>query len=514
MAGLDGSKEVLLPLSANAQNTLVNLARQSACQSLKVSPFCHVGDNSDVRGWVLDMSGETPASVTPLNCSLFDGVSIVECDCTEAEALQRLTKPEQTRAELGMAIHSIMSQVTEDRRATWRRCRPTENGVPPSLYSAILGRDNKVTLCTTPDAIPLMDSEPWMPELSPEGFIGLFHQWHPVRKRLCLYMACQSYLPKACLEFADLVRDLGDSCTTWDVLHSEEAQWLRQACARNRARLLAMGCEAMGLRYPCMLDYCNAEQGKRMAVVQIETLHHDILMLPGKHQTVRLLNHCAGGHQESIICSMAPWEGLWLFRGEKNASKLFLPTCTPSFSYVSAHKPKKPASMSLLKCTFTSPQKVTADRMEVLHLWEHQKQEASFLQQHCLMVCEEDPQHMGSVMDEGLSQLMMMMGSQQAQQEEEDEEEIMLAYKRSIARRMSSIPARKAQKAQERNDIYSEEEQQRLTNNKEYLVFDEHILQTMVHRGWNRSLGYTVLMPLAYGQCKDWWKHKLMNMHI
>jgi hypothetical protein len=94
--------------------------------------------------------------------------------------------------------------------------------------------------------------------------------------------AAQTYLPKACLEFADLVRDLGDSCKAWDVLHSEEAQWLRHANSRNRARILAMVCADMGLRCPCMLDYCNAERGRVMAVVTCETLHHDMVM-PKRH---------------------------------------------------------------------------------------------------------------------------------------------------------------------------------------------------------------------------------------
>ena len=112
MAGLDGSKEVLLPLSASAQNTLLNLARHAGSNSvLKVSPFCHVGENNDVKGWVLDISAEAPASALPLNCTFFDGISVVECECTEPEALQLLTKPEETRLALGQAIHTLMSQV-------------------------------------------------------------------------------------------------------------------------------------------------------------------------------------------------------------------------------------------------------------------------------------------------------------------------------------------------------------------------------------------------------------------
>jgi len=76
----------------------------------------------------------------------------------------------------------------EDRRAEWRRCRPTAHGVPQSLYSAFMGRDNKVTLCSTQDSVALIDSEPWVPELSPEGFVGLYHHWNSAKNRLTLYM--------------------------------------------------------------------------------------------------------------------------------------------------------------------------------------------------------------------------------------------------------------------------------------------------------------------------------------
>lgn len=111
MAGLDGSREVLLPLSASAQTTLANLARHSGGGVLKVSPFCHVGENNDVKGWVLDLPGDAAASALPLNCTFFDGVSVVECECSEGEALQLLTQPEATRAALGEAIHRLMSKV-------------------------------------------------------------------------------------------------------------------------------------------------------------------------------------------------------------------------------------------------------------------------------------------------------------------------------------------------------------------------------------------------------------------
>ena len=183
---------MLIPLSQHAKNTLIGLA-SGAC--LRVSPFCHEHAN-EVKGWVLDIPDDSLAGRMPLNCSLFDGVSMALCECSEAEILQLLSNADQTRKRLGQAIHCIMQEraCNEERRATWRRCRPTENGVPHSLYSALVARDGTVSLFSTQDCVALMDSEVWVPELSPEGFIGLYHHWHPVKKFLCLYVVCQSYL--------------------------------------------------------------------------------------------------------------------------------------------------------------------------------------------------------------------------------------------------------------------------------------------------------------------------------
>ena len=158
-------------------------------------------------------------------------------------------------------------------------------------------------------------------------------------KRLCLYVVCQSYLPDACLEFMDLVRRLPDSaCNAGCVSLSEEAQWLRGACARNRARLIARVCERMGLRVPTVLDYSASPStpDRRMAFVCAESLHHDLQF--ASPQRVRVLNYCAETSSafNGLVCAMAPWEGVWLFRGKSGDGQpdcragVMLPTAAPS----------------------------------------------------------------------------------------------------------------------------------------------------------------------------------------
>lgn len=141
-----------------------------------------------------------------------------------------------------------------------------------------------------------------------------------------------------------------------------------------------------------------------------------------------------------IVCAMAPWEGLWLFQGEGHAhdtsTRLFMPTCTAqqtiipmkkgkmddakrimmmsrrgddddeeessmmicnnmaarNSSFVLQHKAveqNRKMRLRRLKCTFTSPHKVSIDRLEVLHLWEHQKREAEARSLYLLLLCDD-----------------------------------------------------------------------------------------------------------------------------
>lgn len=396
-AGLEGgNSRILLPLSQHARNTLLSLARLHPQSSLRISPFCHEHPEGahEVRGWCLDTPGSAPASCLPINCSMFDGVSVVRCDCSEAEILELLSNADDTRRRLGQAIDSIMTKAgeQEDLRASWRRCRPTLNGTSPSLCSASIvtaqganntNRKAAVNFFNTQECVPIIDSEHWLPELSPEGFIGLYHHWNHhhcetngQRTGLSLYVVCQSYLPKACLEFADMVRDIGDACTASEVYHSEEAYWLRQACARNRCRMIASVCQSMKIRFPAMLDYNACRKGASgktlVALSCVETLHHDIQGIVIKeigHQSkerelVRILNFCTAPHYHTwsqftnhnsatsttfsrsdstaggshSICVMAPWEGVWIFHANQlprcsaRDQTLFFPSITPKIT--------------------------------------------------------------------------------------------------------------------------------------------------------------------------------------
>jgi hypothetical protein len=147
------------------------------------------------------------------------------------------------------------------------------------------------------------------------------------------------------------------------------------------------------------------------------------------------------------------------------AAGLFLPTCTAQQQRVRSDGGRGDAHAHgtrlrrLRKCTFTSPQKVSAERLEVLHLWEHQKREAS--RALCLdLLCQEEEMH-GGLEDEDAQLLLMSSGSggrmlmRSAEEEGDADEEVLQAYKRSIAHRLSVVPKRRMRKMKARRPALS-----------------------------------------------------------
>lgn len=296
--------------------------------------LCHE-DHGEVRGWVLDVGGDAPVEALPVPYNLFHGVTLVRCDASEAEALALMQAGDATRQALS-DVARTMACVPVEEQASWERCRPCR--VPSSLFTARRDREGNVTF-EDGGHVAILDGAEWTPELSPDGFVGLYFLWSSSGSRLELYAACQSYLPLACAEFARMVFRLRGRCLARFVAQSEEAQWLRMACARNRARLLAKVCEAVGVRAPTINDYCgNSDRSPIMAMIHCETLHHDLL--PLRDGRVRMLNYCAcGANERETACCMAPWEGVWLVRAED----AFCPTAAPRlgarvrpFSFTSA----------------------------------------------------------------------------------------------------------------------------------------------------------------------------------
>lgn len=296
-------EHVLLPLSAQAMDTIMHLSRLAHGSTMHLSPFAyeHVADGEmrEIRGWVLDTPGDAPAYCLPVGVSLFDGLSIAKCDLTETEILDFLRDAPAMREKLGKAVSALMQRVDSEpeMRATWARCHPSANGHPVSLCEATRGKDGRIVFAPAVESLPLLDSDKWLPELSATGFVGFFYQWGQentsatLNSRLSLFVACQSYLPSAALEFADMVRDAGDSCSAAVVSVSEEAYWLKRSSSRNRARILAEVCGSMGISVQTIDDHnASVPANVQLAICPVETLHHDMRVFHDKN-LVRYLNY-------------------------------------------------------------------------------------------------------------------------------------------------------------------------------------------------------------------------------
>jgi hypothetical protein len=532
-----------------------------------------------VRGWSLDTPGDAPASSMPINCSMFDGISIVKCECSEVEILDMLSNAEDTRRRLGKAIAKIMQltvmEETKHLRASWRRCRPMPNGVPQSLCSAIVTPSNgvsltaaedsdmtgcghtsqsRVTFLNTEDCVPLIDSEPWIPELSPEGFIGFYHHWNydetrqglhaddfKAAKGPSLYIACQSYLPTACMDFADMVRDLGDSCISSDIYHSQEAYWLRQACSRNRARLIAAVCHEMKLGFPTRLDYnaCKAagspispSMTHYLAMPCTETLHHDIQSIVCKQfrqeederkELIRVLNFCSCSAHSA--CVMAPWDGVWVFHGDAASSSgmtTFFPSITPQLAEHDhlALKHKKSTVLTDGSLSFSSN---VLHICEILNIFGKKckknnndgkgrsgsrrktvKVQSESKQNSLSLLLSLQEYNLGTLDDMHLvlpsdaeSMKRALLSSTQDSDGNTYDPDITAAYKRSISK-MASLVFNALPVGGHASSLDPKNKK------KTFLSFNEPVMQAMEQHGWKRSRGYTVLIPLACGLYEHW----------
>jgi len=497
-SNIAGCDNILLPLSQHGLTTLQGLGRMSVGSTLRASPFCHESPQNqrEIKGWVLDTPSAAPASALPIPYNLFHGITVALCETSESEVLNLMQNIGDTRTKLSQAIDEIMKPimdeskmagVCESRRASWARCKPAgHSGYPTSLQYAFRNKDGDVVFEQEDGKnTPIIDSEDWLPELSPDGYVGFFHHWHHGTResKLCLYVVCQSYLPKACMEFADVVHRAGDLCTAGCVCLSEELQWLRNACTRNRTRLIADVCGKMNIKVPTMADYNSTSMtGTKIAIITTDTLHHDLVLLG---DTARLLNHCSETRSafNGSACSMAPWEGVWIFQGLNSTHSAVQNSIMSGVSDFGKpygdHILPTSSPRVLDRSTLSGPLTfVAADPLQCkpLQIW---NQEHSSL----IIVTEQHPPSSQSPLQQPL--LSSVEGL---------DPDVVIAFQRYMSLRayptsyaVPNIPGALPPS---------------MAHN--YLVFDEHVLRSMSKLGWSRTQGIVKLTPMACALYEHW----------
>ena len=431
---------------------------------MRISPLCHEGPHHEINGWVLELPGTGHASTIPVPHNLFHGVSVALCDISEDEILGLMKDGDGTRARLGDAVNTLLQDSKDDAaRASWKRCRPQTT----TLHSAHRDKDGVITFAPAGPAV--IDGAQWACELSPDGFVGIYFRWQSATVQM--YAVCQSYLPKACLEFSTLVHRAVDDpeCTAEMVCLSEEAQWLRAACERNRARIIASVCKSLGIRVPVIRDYRASRHSDDLAVITTDTLHHDMTAQNG---IVRVFNYCADtstAHNGSI-CTMAPWEGVWAFCGHAAAADfgmlhgkkgVVLPTAAPRV------KQREPHHLS-----FTS---FNTRQCKPLQIWSSHSVSGK-----AIVLPPIVPQgRPGQGRDNGTKDPLVVE-----------------AYNRALEQYTApmTIPVKRVHCCNDGQDNAQDI----------YLEFDEHVLEQMARLGWNRSHGTAKLVPLACALYDHW----------
>jgi len=539
--------------------------------TLKASPFCHESHHTnspliqrELRGWVLDAPCESPVSSLPIPTNLFHGVSIAMCEASEEQILNLMQNISDTKQRLGNIIDKVimlnaLHPASSNLKCSWARCRPSIfGGHPTSLHHVF--KDKKdgtldflyVGEDGSQQATPIIDSEEWIPELSPDGFVGFYHRWQNTTQgnRLCLYCVCQSYLPDACREFADTVYKLGSSCSSGCVALSEEAQWLRSVCSRNRARVIARVCKGMGIRVPVVRDYCSVNGGRYcptmsvvdgqdspqeelVAVITNETLHHDIAWVVVNSATkktlskkianatngpildtktantkqylneesamVRLLNYCCETRTafNGVACVMAPWEGMWIFEGLNPVQDLAI---QPLSGVSDFGKPYGDfvlctAAPQVSHATVTSHSQRKrgliyscgiSSEYKSHSLWRLKQPDSTKLTANTLLTSQHQQQS-----HKPNSSMLGMEGL---------EDIVIQAYHNSIQRRKIQEEANNTTESNEDPFKYIREHK----GKQYFLTFDEHVLHAMSKLGWSRTQGIIKFMPLACGTFEHW----------
>lgn len=82
---------------------------------------------------MIGMGAETPRTALPLSEKLFDGISVVECNLSEAEILALMSDVENTRARMRQAVADLQAAAFDEHGEH----SPTLHAAPPPVPTKI-----------------------------------------------------------------------------------------------------------------------------------------------------------------------------------------------------------------------------------------------------------------------------------------------------------------------------------------------------------------------------------------
>ena len=309
----------LHPITSDEATTCRAILDQEQTATLLIMPTHHISLQGDMMGFKYECSAHCTGDVLPIVRTMFFGHTAVECLDDDASIMRLMSDPEGNRERM----KAFMARLKQDEAPADLDCIP-DNATALTSTGILQATD-----------LRSVDCKPWRPE-SPET-IGFYHAYirgynRDVRTHK-LFIVCSGGCAKASDQFCNLLIDMGERCTTGEVVDSEETWWLRKACQRARNRLIKMLADEFGVRVPSVEDVlahpvlgegCEtprmggvARGGKPvlMAVPTTDTIEHDlarndpssVIVMNSAVDTTKVTN--------GILCRMHPSEGYWLFRG-------------------------------------------------------------------------------------------------------------------------------------------------------------------------------------------------------
>lgn len=290
-------------------------------RNLRVAPNHGFDSLGEFGGFRLQVSASDLSSALPINRKMFHGVSITDVHLPKdnasrgglhGHAVALFTDFEQTRLKMRKFMQEVRD-LSKSFEATLQ-CLPVYSG--PAFQETKFGSEN---LYST----RVKDSQRW--EADCPSSIGLYHAFvrrpgqHSREHRV--FIACEGGLRRACDEYLNLSLDIAQTNTSaGDFCDSEETWWLRKACSRMRADIIAKCAHAFNLPIATHKDAHDFLGLRTLANVCTETLHHDVQRL--RDGSFACFNGCVNpsAPRNGTLMSCAPSEGYMLFRGNARSN--------------------------------------------------------------------------------------------------------------------------------------------------------------------------------------------------
>lgn len=313
LAAIDHSFQLFPPSEDEESTARYITQRLKVPAQMTIVPTHHINDMGEFTGFHLAANKSCFVGDAPFNQQMFFGLSACACQTTDAEMAKILADRDGYQRRLDRLIESINGDLL--------------NGAKPASFECI-PFDTHGTCTDNIESTRIkstwrkgVDNAAWA--LEPPKMLGVFHGYIrlPSGERSSrLFVVCDSGCQNACVEYYNMMLDLGADATLEEAVHCEETWWLQKACSRARNRLIFLTCEALGLAPQQSMTDIHSHDGCKVAVPVCETLRHDFYM--NRAQQVVFLNSCVDTTrvQNGILCKMHETEGVWVFRGAPRAN--------------------------------------------------------------------------------------------------------------------------------------------------------------------------------------------------